>query len=107
MEISICNSCSIRSGIVIFDSPGGKKTLADLFDGTSQLIVYHFMVGTEGNEGCPSRSFVVDHTDGALVHLATREGVSRPDLFAFHAGLLSGSWTPACPLLGESTRAVT
>jgi predicted dithiol-disulfide oxidoreductase (DUF899 family) len=57
----------------VFDSPGGKKTLADLFEGKSQLIVYHFMFGPEWNEGCPSCSFIMDHTDGALVHLAQRD----------------------------------
>jgi len=57
----------------LFDSPVGRKTLADLFDGRSQLIVYHFMFGPEWNEGCPSCSFNMDHTDGALVHLAQRD----------------------------------
>src|SRR5438094_7215946 len=57
----------------VFDSPNGKKTLADLFDGRSQLIVYHFMFGPEWQEGCPSCSFNMDHTDGALVHLAQRD----------------------------------
>jgi predicted dithiol-disulfide oxidoreductase (DUF899 family) len=68
----------------VFDSPGGKKTLADLFDGRSQLIVYHFMFGPEWNEGCPSCSFNMDHTDGALAHLAQRDvsfaAVSRATL---------------------------
>jgi predicted dithiol-disulfide oxidoreductase (DUF899 family) len=57
----------------LFDSASGKKTLADLFDGRSQLVVYHFMFGPEWNEGCPSCSFNMDHTDGALVHLAQRD----------------------------------
>src|SRR3989440_11166100 len=57
----------------VFDSPSGKTTLADLFDGRSQLIVYHFMFGPEWQEGCPSCSFNMDHTDGALVHLAQRD----------------------------------
>jgi predicted dithiol-disulfide oxidoreductase (DUF899 family) len=57
----------------VFDSPGGKKSLADLFDGRSQLIIYHFMFGPEWKEGCPSCSFNMDHTDGALVHLAQRD----------------------------------
>jgi predicted dithiol-disulfide oxidoreductase (DUF899 family) len=57
----------------VFDSPSGKKTLADLFDGRSQLVVYHFMFGPEWNEGCPSCSFNMDHTDGALAHLAQRD----------------------------------
>ena len=83
VEISICNSCSIRSGIVIFDSPGSKKTLADLFDGRSHLIVYHCMVGPEWNEGCPGCSLVMDHADDGLVHLATHEGVSHPTFSSF------------------------
>jgi predicted dithiol-disulfide oxidoreductase (DUF899 family) len=57
----------------VFDSPSGKKTLADLFEGRSQLIVYHFMFGPDWQEGCPSCSFNMDHTDGALVHLAQRD----------------------------------
>jgi predicted dithiol-disulfide oxidoreductase (DUF899 family) len=68
----------------VFDSGGGKKTLADLFDGKSQLIVYHFMFGPDWKEGCPSCSFNMDHTDGALVHLAQRDvsflAVSRAPL---------------------------
>src|ERR1700719_3226724 len=57
----------------VFDSPSGKKTLADLFDGRSQLIVYHFMFGPDWKEGCPSCSLNMDHTDGAVVHLAQRD----------------------------------
>jgi predicted dithiol-disulfide oxidoreductase (DUF899 family) len=74
----------------VFDSPDGSKTLADLFDGRSQLIVYHFMFAPEWKEGCPSCSFNMDHTDGALVHLAERDvsfvAVSRapsPNIEAF------------------------
>ena len=57
----------------VFDTPNGKETLTDLFDGRSQLIVYHFMFGPsvrDGKEGCKSCSFLVDHVDGANVHLA-------------------------------------
>ncbi|MGC2764318.1 MAG: thioredoxin family protein [Candidatus Acidiferrum sp.] len=57
----------------VFDGPQGKQTLADLFQGKSQLIVYHFMFGPEWQEGCPSCSFSMDHTDPALVHLAQRD----------------------------------
>jgi predicted dithiol-disulfide oxidoreductase (DUF899 family) len=68
----------------VFDSTAGKKTLADLFDGKSQLIVYHFMFGPDWKEGCPSCSFGMDHTDGALTHLAQRDvsftAVSRAPL---------------------------
>ena len=56
-----------------FDSTGGKKTLAELFAGRSQLIIYHFMFGPDWKEGCPSCSFLMDHTDPTLVHLAERD----------------------------------
>jgi predicted dithiol-disulfide oxidoreductase (DUF899 family) len=56
-----------------FDGPTGKKSLEDLFEGRSQLIVYHFMFGPEWQEGCPSCSFNMDHTDGAIVHLGQRD----------------------------------
>ena len=57
----------------VFDSPNGKKSLAELFDGRSQLILYHFMFGPDWNEGCPSCSFLMDHTDATLAHLAQRD----------------------------------
>jgi len=57
----------------VFDAPGGKVTLADLFAGRSQLIIYHFMFGPDWQEGCPSCSFVSDHIEGALPHLAARD----------------------------------
>lgn len=52
-----------------FETPDGPRTLADLFESRSQLIVYHFMLGPEWEEGCPGCSFVSDHIDGALPHL--------------------------------------
>jgi predicted dithiol-disulfide oxidoreductase (DUF899 family) len=57
----------------VFDGPNGKETLADLFDGRSQLIVYHFMFGPGWEAGCPSCSYVADHFDGSLAHLANRD----------------------------------
>ena len=57
----------------VFDTPAGKKTLADLFAGKSQLVIYHFMFGPDWKEGCPSCSYVSDHMDGALPHLAARD----------------------------------
>jgi len=57
----------------VFDGPQGKETLADLFGGRSQLIVYHFMFGPGWKEGCPSCSFISDHIDGSVVHLAARD----------------------------------
>jgi predicted dithiol-disulfide oxidoreductase (DUF899 family) len=52
----------------VFDSTNGKVTLAELFDGRSQLIVYHFMFGPDWQEGCPGCSLVADHVDGARQH---------------------------------------
>jgi predicted dithiol-disulfide oxidoreductase (DUF899 family) len=56
-----------------FDAPGGKATLADLFDGRSQLVVYHFMFGPGWGQGCKSCSFVADHFDSMMVHLNARD----------------------------------
>src|SRR4029077_524551 len=57
----------------VFDAPEGKVALADLFAGRRQLVIYHFMFGPDWQEGCPSCSFVSDHIDGALPHLAARD----------------------------------
>jgi predicted dithiol-disulfide oxidoreductase (DUF899 family) len=57
----------------VFDGPKGQETLADLFGGKSQLAIYHFMLGPGWKEGCPSCSFISDHIDGSLVHLAARD----------------------------------
>ncbi len=57
----------------IFDGPNGKETLADLFEGKSQLIVYHFMFGPEWDEGCPSCSFWADNYNGIVIHLNHRD----------------------------------
>ncbi len=57
----------------VFDTPDGKKTLAELFGRKSQLIVYHFMFGPGWEEGCPSCSYLGDHFDGSLIHLAHRD----------------------------------
>jgi predicted dithiol-disulfide oxidoreductase (DUF899 family) len=56
-----------------FDGPSGKETLADLFAGKSQLIVYHFMLGPGWEAGCQSCSLLADHFDGSVVHLAQRD----------------------------------
>jgi predicted dithiol-disulfide oxidoreductase (DUF899 family) len=53
----------------VFDGADGKVTLADLFDGRSQLVVKHFMFGPDWSEGCVGCSFELDHTEGALQHL--------------------------------------
>jgi predicted dithiol-disulfide oxidoreductase (DUF899 family) len=53
----------------VFETTEGKKTLAQLFDGRSQLIVHHFMLGPGWEAGCVGCSFSADHIEGALVHL--------------------------------------
>nr|WP_250809665.1 thioredoxin family protein [Neorhizobium tomejilense] len=53
----------------VFDTANGRKSLAELFDGRSQLIVYHFMLGPDWDAGCPGCSFLSDHIDGTLPHL--------------------------------------
>jgi len=57
----------------VFDGPSGKETLADLFAGRSQLIIYHFMFGPGWSAGCPSCSYLADHFDGPSIHLANRD----------------------------------
>lgn len=68
----------------VFDGPNGKETLADLFDGRSQLIVKHFILGPGWTEGCVGCSFELDHIDAILVHLEHRDvsyvAVSRAPL---------------------------
>ncbi|RYD81162.1 MAG: DUF899 domain-containing protein [Verrucomicrobiaceae bacterium] len=56
-----------------FDASGGKVSLSDLFAGRNQLVIYHFMFGPDWQEGCPSCSYVSDHIDGTLPHLAARD----------------------------------
>lgn len=57
----------------LFDRPNGKQTLSDLFDGRSQLIVYHFMYDPNWDAGCPSCSFWADNFNGIVVHLNQRD----------------------------------
>ena len=57
----------------VFEGPDGKETLDDLFEGRSQLIVYHFMLGPGWEEGCKSCSYLADHFDGANRHLPHRD----------------------------------
>ena len=56
-----------------FDTPDGPRTLAQLFDGRSQLMVQHFMLAPGWEQGCKSCSFMADHLPGALVHLQHRD----------------------------------
>jgi predicted dithiol-disulfide oxidoreductase (DUF899 family) len=73
----------------VFEGAEGKETLADLFEGRRQLLVYHFMFGPGWEQGCPSCSFVSDHIDGANWHLPQRDvtllAVSRAPLAEIEA----------------------
>jgi predicted dithiol-disulfide oxidoreductase (DUF899 family) len=68
----------------IFDAPEGRRALPELFDGRRQLLVQHFMLAPGWEQGCPSCSFMADHSDGMNVHLAHRDvtlvAVSRAPL---------------------------
>jgi predicted dithiol-disulfide oxidoreductase (DUF899 family) len=57
----------------VFDTGEGRKTLSELFEGRSQLVIYHFMFDPDWEQGCPSCSFVADHMDGARLHLPRRD----------------------------------
>ena len=57
----------------VFTTPRGRKTLADLFDGRSQLVVYHFMFDPDDETGCKHCSFWADSFDPNVVHLAARD----------------------------------
>lgn len=68
----------------VFDTPRGKRSLAELFEGRSQLLVQHFMFAPGWEQGCPRCSYMADHTDGMIPHLAQRDvtfvAVSRTTL---------------------------
>jgi predicted dithiol-disulfide oxidoreductase (DUF899 family) len=57
----------------IFEGPNGKQTLSELFDGRSQLVVYHFMFDPSWEAACPSCSFWADSFNGIIVHLNQRD----------------------------------
>ena len=80
----------------VFDGPNRKQTLAELFDGRSQLIVYHFMFGPGWEQGCPSCSYLADHFDGAAIHLAHRDvtflAISRAPLAQIEAFQMRMGW---------------
>jgi predicted dithiol-disulfide oxidoreductase (DUF899 family) len=80
-----------------FQTPNGERTLADLFDGRSQLVVYHFMLGPEDTEGCPSCSFLADSVDPVVVHVEQRDvtftAISRGPLSAIEAYKSRMGWS--------------
>jgi predicted dithiol-disulfide oxidoreductase (DUF899 family) len=80
-----------------FEGPNGALSLADLFDGRSQLIVYHFMFGPDWEEGCKSCSFWADNFDGISIHLNHRDvtftAVSRAPLAKIEAYKKRMGWS--------------
>ena len=75
----------------VFEGPHGRESLGDLFDGRSQLVVYHFMFDPSWDAGCPHCSHWADSFNGAIVHLNNRDvsmvAISRapyPKLASYH-----------------------
>jgi predicted dithiol-disulfide oxidoreductase (DUF899 family) len=67
----------------VFEGPNGKQTLAELFDGRSQLIVYHFMFAPDWEAGCPSCSFWADNFNGDLHASYTPEEMASEALINY------------------------
>ncbi|MGB8415234.1 DUF899 domain-containing protein [Paraburkholderia sp.] len=80
-----------------FETDAGSASLADLFQGRSQLMVYHFMFGPDYKAGCPSCSSIADGIDGVAVHLANHDvtlmAVSRAPLEKLKAYQRRMGWT--------------
>jgi predicted dithiol-disulfide oxidoreductase (DUF899 family) len=80
-----------------FETDDGRASLADLFRGRSQLLVYHFMFGPDYTAGCPSCSSIADGFDGLTVHLANHDvtltAVSRAPLAKLQAYRRRMGWT--------------
>ncbi|HTS89384.1 MAG TPA: thioredoxin family protein [Gemmatimonadales bacterium] len=81
----------------VFDGPNGKETLADLFHGRSQLVVYHLMYAPSWDEACRSCSFWADDFNGIDIHLAHRDitllAISRAPLAKLEAYRKRMGWT--------------
>src|SRR3989440_5076742 len=80
-----------------FETEGGTRTLQELFDGRSQLLVHHFMFGPEYTAGCPSCSAIADGFNGSVVHLANHDvtlcAVSRAPLAKLQAYKRRMGWS--------------
>jgi len=81
----------------VFESVNGQVALSDLFDGRSQLVVYHFMFGPDWEEGCKSCSFWADNFNGIPIHLDHRDvtltAVSRAPLAKINAYKRRMGWS--------------
>src|ERR1044072_3457777 len=80
-----------------FETDEGSASLADLFRGRSQLLIYHFMFGPDYTAGCPSCSSIADGFNGSVVHLANHDvmfwAVSRAPLAKLQAYKRRLNWT--------------
>src|SRR5947207_349471 len=80
-----------------FETDEGSASLADLFRGRSQLLIYHFMFGPDYKAGCPSCSAIADGFDGSVVHLANHDvtlaAVSRAPLAKLEGYKRRMGWT--------------
>src|SRR3989449_4311420 len=80
-----------------FETDDGSASLADLFQGRSQLLIYHFMFGPDYTGGCPSCSAIADGFDGSVVHLANHDvtlcAVSRAPLAKLQAYKQRMGWS--------------
>jgi predicted dithiol-disulfide oxidoreductase (DUF899 family) len=90
----------------VFDTPQGKRSLSDLFEGRRQLVVQHFMFAPGQERGCAHCSYMADHTDGALPHLAQRAvslvAVSRAPLASLERMRKEMGWKFKWVSSGES-----
>lgn len=81
----------------VFDGADGKKNLSELFNGQSQLMVYHFMLGPDWEEGCKSCSFWADNFEGIDIHLQHRDisflAISRAEIEKIEAFKKRMGWT--------------
>jgi len=81
----------------VFDSPNGKQPLSELFHDQSQLMVYHFMLGPDWEEGCKSCSFWADNFEGIDIHLKHRDisflAISRAEIEKIEAYKKRMGWT--------------
>jgi predicted dithiol-disulfide oxidoreductase (DUF899 family) len=94
-----------------FETDAGSQSLADLFRGRSQLVVYHFMFGPDYTAGCPSCSAIADGVNGSAVHLANHDvaftAVSRAPLAKLQAYKQRMGWTfPWASSFGSGSRQV-
>lgn len=90
----------------VFDGPDGPRTLADLFDGRSQLAIYHFMLPPGSNHLCPGCSYTMDHADAARQHFEHADlslvAVSRAPIGEIEAVKARMDWTFPWVSSGES-----